>query len=86
MFACHSSSSVSIFGGSGNFGIMNASLARNIIFSWGCDDLQLAGIVRKPQDGETPPSGANWIHAVGSAGGSALQIDDRVADLLAFSP
>jgi hypothetical protein len=64
---------------------MNSSLAANIIFAWGCDDLQLAALVRKPTEGETPPSGASWVRAVGHDGGSLLQIDDRVADLLLCS-
>ena len=44
LFACHSSSSVSIFGGSGNFGIMNTSLSRDIVFGWGCGDLRLDAV------------------------------------------
>ena len=85
LFACHGSSGVSIFGGSGNFGVMNASLANNIIFSWGCDGMQLDAVVRKPLTGETPPSVANWVRST-TISGMKLQIDDSNPSLLTYSP
>ena len=77
---------MSIFGGSGNFGIMNATLARNIVFAWGCTAFRLDAMVRKPNPGETPPTGANWIHATGTAANATPTIiDDRIPALLTFS-
>jgi len=88
LFACLNSSQVTIFGGSGNYGIMNVSLARDIIFSSGCNDIQLDALVRNPVSGETPPSHANWVSAVssGEGAGSGLQVSDNQDVLLTFSP
>jgi hypothetical protein len=86
LLACHASSNVTVFGGSGNYGVMNTTLASNIIFAWGCDDMRVNALVRKPQDGEVPPARANWVHAVGGGNSSkTLVIDDHAPDLLAFS-
>ena len=85
LFACLNSSQVTMFGGSGNYGIMNVSLARNIIFSSGCNDIQLDALVRNPISGETPPSRANWVSAVSSAEGRELQVSDNQDALLTFS-
>lgn len=93
LFSCRASSGVSIFGGSGNYGIMNATMAREIILADGCPDLRLSALVRKPQDGETPASnGALWIRSVsevprlGAASKDvAIEIGDEVPAVLAFS-
>eukprot|EP00756_Hemistasia_phaeocysticola_P049003 Hpha_TRINITY_DN23428_c0_g1::TRINITY_DN23428_c0_g1_i1::g.114018::m.114018 len=85
LLACHSSPNTSIFGGSGNYGIMNATIAPNIVFAWGCPDLRLDGMVRKKQDEEAPPSVANWVHATAVSGADPIVIPDGVEDLLTFS-
>ena len=87
LFGCHSSHNVTVFGGSGNFEIMNATLAATIVFGWGCDDLRLDAMVRKPSPGETPaPAGASWIRATSAApGAEATVISDSTPALLAFS-
>jgi hypothetical protein len=56
LFSCHASTRVDIFGGSGNYGIMNATMASDIIFAEECPDMQFSSLVRKPQEGETPAS------------------------------
>ena len=85
LFRCQASRNVSIFGGSGNYGIMNATMAENIIFSSGCPNLALTSLVRKPQDGETPASaGANWIEAVGPDA-TSVTISDAVPTVLLFA-
>ena len=85
LFSCQSSSNISIFGGSGNYGIMNASLSSNIFFAENCS-MQLSGLTRKPSPGETPASkGALWIESVASSGGAAVKIDDSAFSVLAFS-
>ena len=86
LFSCHASTRVSIFGGSGNYGIMNATMASDIIFAEDCPDMQLSSLVRKPQDGETPASsGALWIRTLASHGGARIEIDDSTPAVLAFS-
>eukprot|EP01079_Euglenida_sp_SAG-EU17-18_P003209 gene3209-3731_t len=52
LLACHTTANVSVFGGSGNYGIQNATLARDIVFAWGCPGLRLDAMVRKPTTGE----------------------------------
>ena len=86
LFSCHASTGVSIFGGSGNYGIMNATMASDIIFAEDCPDMQLSSLVRKPQDGETPAlRGALWIRAVNRGGGARIEIEDNTPAVLAFS-
>ena len=84
LFSCHSSTNVSIFGGSGNCGIMNASLATAIILAEDCA-LQLSAVVRKPVPGETPAPEALWIRSVARGSGGAIEVSDRVPAVLAFS-
>eukprot|EP00927_Polykrikos_kofoidii_P012540 TRINITY_DN15405_c0_g1_i1.p1 TRINITY_DN15405_c0_g1~~TRINITY_DN15405_c0_g1_i1.p1 ORF type:complete len:810 (+),score=88.38 TRINITY_DN15405_c0_g1_i1:73-2430(+) len=83
LFSCHASTNVSIFGGSGNFGIMNASMASSILLAQDCPDMQLSSMVRKPQPGEAPGA---WIRsAAGYDEDVTIEIDDSVPALLAFS-
>ena len=85
LFSCHASSNVSIFGGSGNCGIMNATLASNIIFAADCP-MQMSAMVRKPPDGEVPAAaGALWIRWTRSDSGETIEIDDSNPSVLAFS-
>jgi len=63
-----------------------ATLSPNIVFAWGCDDLRLDGVVRQPQQDETPPTRANWIHATtGAAGATPVVIDDGDSAIVTFS-
>lgn len=84
LLGCRSSSNVSVFGGSGNFGIMNATLAVNIVFAFDCNNLRLDAMVRKPIVGETPPRRANWITTMLN-GGRPIVIDDHIPAILSFS-
>ena len=86
LLGCHGSRNVTVFGGSGNFGIMNASLARDIVSVWDCDAFRLDAMVRKPSPGETPPAGANWVRATsGYPNATATVISDGTPALLTFS-
>ena len=84
LLSCHSSQDVSAFGGSGNFGIMNGTLARDIIFAWGCTAFRVDALVRKPQDGELPDkNGANWLRYVWSS--TEISVGDKKPALLMFA-
>ena len=84
LFSCHSSQDVSVFGGSGNFGIMNGTLARDIIFAWGCTAFRVDALVRKPQDGELPDKrGAHWLRYVRNS--AEIVIGDKKPALLMFT-
>ena len=81
LLGAHSSYNVSIFGGSGNFGIMNASLCADIFRSWGGDGLEIAAVVRKPPPNESTVG--QWVRTVD--GETVVVVPDKPAGLLRFS-
>ena len=88
LLSCVSSHNISVFGGSGNYGIMNATLSPDIISIENCDDIDLASLARKVSPGETPAPKAKWISAVsaGEPGHSLeLEIDDSNVYMLLFA-
>jgi hypothetical protein len=78
----HSCTNISIFGGSGNYGIMNASLSRDIVFAWGTTNLEITAVVRKPQEGEK--AGTFWVRST-TAQGASVAISANKLGLLFFS-
>jgi hypothetical protein len=63
LLGCHSCQNISVWGGSGNFGVMNASLSNNIFFFWGGgSNIVVAGQVRKAVDYES--DSAYWVKRV----------------------
>ncbi len=87
LFSCASSSNISIFGGSGNYGIMNATMSADIVSIRGCEGIRISSLTRTVQRGEAPAPEAKWISAVstGNSGGAPLQIDDSEPYILLFS-
>ena len=85
LLSCVSSRNVSVFGGSGNYGIMNATLSPDIISIDDCDDIDLASLARKVSQGETPAPKAKWIRAVTAGGEGAVEIDDSNVYMLLFA-
>ena len=85
LLSCVSSHNISVFGGSGNYGIMNATLSPDIISIEDCDDIDLASLARKVSPGETPAPKAKWIRAVTAGGEGAVEIDDSDVYMLLFA-
>ena len=82
LLGAHGSRNVSVFGGSGNFGIMDPSLGKDIFFCWGGDGIEIAAIVRHNTPNES--AAGMWIKVV-SMSGAALELLDMPLSLLRFS-
>ena len=81
LMAAHSSHNISVFGGSGNFGIENVNLGSSIFRSWGGDGLDLAALVRKPPPNES--AAGKWVRTVDGA--TVVEVPDKPVALLRFS-
>jgi len=81
LMAAHSSYNISVFGGSGNFGIENATLGSDIFRSWGGDGLEIAALVRKPPPNES--TAGKWVRTV--QGSTVVVAADEPVALLRFS-
>jgi hypothetical protein len=53
LMGAHGSSNVSVWGGSGNFGIMDSALSTHIFFCWGGTGFDISAIVRRPAVNES---------------------------------
>lgn len=80
LLAAHSCGNVTIFGGSGNYGVMNASLSREIFFAYDTPSLRIAAVVRKPVPNELGE--AMWFRVVNSNGGESSVSYKRTGLLL----
>jgi hypothetical protein len=80
LLAAHGSHNVSVFGGSGNFGIMNPSLGRDIFFSWGGDGVDIAALARHAVANES--ESGMWARSV--LGDRVIEAKDLPAGLLRF--
>lgn len=72
LLGMHTSTNISIFGGSGNYGVMNTTLSRDILFAWGTTNLEIAALVRKPTLGEAEE--AYWIRDVTESNNSSISV------------
>jgi hypothetical protein len=80
LFAAHGSYNVSVFGGSGNFGIMDPSLSRDIFFSWGGNGIDIAALARHTVVNES--SSGMWAKSV--LGHKTIEVPDMPPGLLRF--
>ena len=80
LLAAHGSHNVSVFGGSGNYGIMDPSLSRDIFFSWGGNGIDIAAIARHTVVNES--GSGMWAKSV--LGQLVIEVPDMPPGLLRF--